>query len=232
MKKILSIFALAAVAVGANAQSFSENFDVDTITGTPASGTVTAQNTWNYTNNSVPIGVNSWFQGNTAVFTQHGGTGYLGVNFNSGAGTSNLDNWLMSQVRTFKNGDTISFWSRTVTAPAFPDRMYLKFSKSGASLNIADFTTTLVTINPTLTVSGYPNAWTQFTGTISGLSGATAGRFAFNYNVPNGGPAGANSDYVGLDDVQYTATTVPEPATMAALGIGIAALLRRRRASK
>jgi hypothetical protein len=38
------------------------------------------------------------------------------------------------------------------------------------------------------------------------------------------------SDHVGLDDTMFTyCNPVPEPATMAALGLGIAALLRRKR---
>jgi len=36
-------------------------------------------------------------------------------------------------------------------------------------------------------------------------------------------------DLIGIDDVRYTACAVPEPGTMAALGLGVAALVRRRR---
>jgi hypothetical protein len=38
--------------------------------------------------------------------------------------------------------------------------------------------------------------------------GAT-GRIAFRYFVPNGGPDGDNSNYIGLDDVSYTTTSLP-----------------------
>jgi hypothetical protein len=105
--------------------------------------------------------------------------------------------------------------------------MHVKLSLNGGSSNTADFSTNLLTINPNLVQGGYPGAWTQFTIILSGLSGPTAGRFAFNYHVTGGGPGGANSDFIGVDDVSYT--SVPEPATMAVLGLGAAALLRRRR---
>lgn len=36
-------------------------------------------------------------------------------------------------------------------------------------------------------------------------------------------------DIIGIDDVRYTACAVPEPGTMVALGLGVAALVRRRR---
>ena len=87
---------------------------------------------------------------------------------------------------------------------SFPDRMRLLLSTNGASTTPADFSTVLVSVNEGLTTAGYPNAWTQFNVTISGLSGATSGRFAFNYNVPNGGPSGANSDFIGIDTVLYS----------------------------
>ena len=44
---------------------------------------------------------------------------------------------------------------------------------------------------------------------------------------------GGNSDNMGLDNIQFrqTTTAVPEPATLATLGLGLAAILRRRRRS-
>jgi hypothetical protein len=230
MKKTLAILGFSALVGSAFAQSFTENFDVLTGAVAGASGTITGQQTWQFVNASTGgPGTTSWFQGNTTVFNAQAGpaSGYIGANFNNSTGSNAINNFLMSQVRTFNNGDTISFWTRTVGTVTFPDRLILKLSKSGASTNVADFNTTLLTVNPTLTTTGYPSAWTQFTATVSGLSGPTSGRFAFNYNVTNAGPSGANSDYIGIDTAAYTA--VPEPGTMAALGLGAAALLRRRR---
>lgn len=239
MKKTLLIAALSVAAVGANAQSFTESFDIGptgfidgTVTNfgnTPGGvGMAFASGTWHALNASSPVGSTGWFN-NPAVFATHSGAGHLNANFNGTTGTNTINNFMMSMVRTFNNGDTISFWTRTATGNPFPDRLSLKLSTNGASTNVADFSTTLLTVNPNLLTgtANYPEVYTQFTATISGLSGPTAGRFAFNYNVTNGGPTGANSNFIGIDDVAYTA--VPEPATMAALGLGVAALLRRRK---
>lgn len=80
--------------------------------------------------------------------------------------------------------------------------------------SIGDFTTLLLTINPTLTTTGYPAVWTEYTITVSGLAAPTpAGRFAFRYWVTNGGPLGANSDYIGIDNVTFTSVGGPAQGT-------------------
>ncbi len=57
------------------------------------------------------------------------------------------------------------------------------------------------------------------------------GRFAFRYFVENGGPSGSNSDYIGIDTL--TITPVPEPTSLALLGIpAVGYLWKRRRAKK
>lgn len=62
----------------------------------------------------------------------------------------------------------------------------------------------------------------QQTLTLSGLGNATQVAIT----------AGDFFDWVGVDNINYTpASTVPEPATMAVLGIGAAAMLRRRKRS-
>ena len=80
-------------------------------------------------------------------------------------------------------------------------------STSGASTNVGanstsvgDFTALLLDINPTLVTGVYPIVFTPFTVTVSGLGAPnTNGRLAFRYFVTNGGPSGANSDYIGID---------------------------------
>jgi len=198
---VVAVAAIGILTAATFSQSFTENFD----TVVPAG--------WTVQNNSSPIGSLNYFQGNPAVFTSQAGAtnSYAGVNFNSGAGTATISDWLISPNRTFKNGDTISFYTRTVDAPAFPDRLQVRLSQSGASTNVGtlatdvgDFSTLLLDINPALTVAGYPNTWTLYTVTLSGLPGSTPGRIAFRYFVANGGPSGANSDYIGIDTFTYT----------------------------
>jgi hypothetical protein len=201
--------------------------------GTPTALTL-ASGTWWAHNRSTPIGSTGVFQqgGTGAPFPAAPGNGtfYAAMNFNNGAGLATINTFLMSPVKTFNNGDTISFDTRTVNAPAFPDRLRLRLSQNGASTDTNDFTTILLTVNPALTAAGYPSVWTNFTATLSGLpSGGVTGRFAFHYDVPNGGPSGANSDFIGIDNVVCTA--IPEPGSMLALmGVAGLALVRRRTA--
>jgi hypothetical protein len=169
-------------------------------------------NGWYMQNNSAPVGTTGWFQGNSAVFSSQQGapTSYIGANFNNTAGVGTISNWLLTPPITVKNGDTFSFWTRTVTSPAFADRLEVRLSTNGASTDVGttatsvgDFTKLLLSINPDLTAGGYPNAWTQYSGTISGLFGPTEGRLGFRYFVSNAGPNGGNSDYIGIDTFEF-----------------------------
>lgn len=166
---------------------------------------------WAAQNLSTTVGATGWFQGNSAVFPSQSGapTAYIAANFQNTTGTNTISNWLFTPTVTLQNGDVVEFWTRTVSAPLFPDRLEVRWSGNGASTNagatstsVGDFTTLLLTVNPSLTTSGYPSSWTRFTATISGLSGPTSGRVAFRYFVTNGGPTGANSDYIGIDEVK------------------------------
>ncbi len=181
---------------------------------------------WFMQNNSQPgPGTTNWFQGNSDVFPAQAGpaTSYIGTNFNNGTGTSTLSNWLLTPPMTLQNGTTLTFWTRTVNAPAFPDRLQVRMSTNGASIDVGttatsvgDFTNLLLDINPTYTTTGYPSVWTQFTVTLSGIASPTSGRLALRYFVENGGPSGVNSDYIGIDSLQVTTGScgpTPTPGT-------------------
>ncbi|HRE37479.1 MAG TPA: choice-of-anchor J domain-containing protein [Chitinophagaceae bacterium] len=164
---------------------------------------------WAAQNLSAPVGITGWFQGNAGVFPSQSGapTAYIGANFNNTAGTGTISNWLFAPNVTLQNGDEIEFWTRKVSPDAFPDRLELRWSANGASTNagatatsVGDFTTLLLSVNPSLITGVYPTSWTKFTATVSGLAGPTSGRVAFRYFVTNGGPSGANSDYIGIDE--------------------------------
>ncbi len=219
----VSIVAIALLAAApASAQSFSEEFeDITTLSG----------DGWAFDNNSTGIGSTSWapspvemsprnlgeFQGNSTVFPAYSGaaTGYIGTNYNATTGASTISDWLLTPAVTIQNGDTVSFWTRTTTGSSWPDRLQLRMSLNGASTNcgagpedVGDFTTLLLDVNPTLAVGGYPEVWTQYTATIAGVAVPTQGRFAFRYYVTNGGPSGSNSNYIGVDLVEYGAVPV------------------------
>jgi hypothetical protein len=156
----------------------------------------------------------------SAVFPAFSGTTYAFANFNSSTGANDIRNYMMSPLLLLVNGDTISFYTRTVGVPTFPDRLEVVINTTGSTLP-ADFTNVLLTINPTLTTAGYPSVWTQFTATVSGIpGGASQGRFAFHYNPTAGGPAGANSDYIGVDEVVYSGIGGNTPASNTTLGTG------------
>ena len=177
--------AAPAVAI---TSAFSEGFN--DITTLAAAG-------WSQQNLSSPIGTSNWFQGNPAVMTAQAGAdnSYIGANFNNVADVGTISNWLLTPEIGLKNGDQIKFWTRKPTVTTdFPDRLEVRLSTAGASTNVGatatsvgDFTTVLLTVNPTLTTGVYPQVWTQFTVTISGLGAATTGRVGFRYFVTNGG---------------------------------------------
>ncbi len=225
MKKILAISLLAVSA--ASFADFTEGFDdINTLAG---SG-------WAMQNNSTPVGLTGWFQGNPTVFAAQSGpdTSYIGANFNNVAGNATISNWLITPEIDLIDGSTFTFWTRSSGAATWADRLQVRASTAGASTNVGatstsvgDFSNLLLDINPTLNPAGYPGDWTEFTVNISGLGNAS-GRLAFRYFVDNGGPSGTNSDFIGIDTVAYEA--VPEPATMAVLaGLGLAALRKRRK---
>ena len=214
---ITSIFAscLLSISIISNvkAQAFTENFD--DITTLAGSG-------WSTFNNSTPVGsITNWFQGSSVAgggpFDAFNGAAnaYIAANFNFTSGANTINGWLITPNRTFKNGDVLTFYTRKPTGIDYPDRLEVRLSTNGASTNVGtgiavgDFTTLLLSINPTLITGVYPTTWTQYTITLSGLPAPTSGRIAFRYYVTNGGISGANSDYIGIDNVVYTPYVCP-----------------------
>ena len=214
MKKIyiLLVLILFVFAGSVQAQTTVISANFDDITLLPGLG-------WVETNMSSPVGTVGYFQGNETVFPAYQGasTAYLGVNFNSVAGASTISNWMITPQITLQNGDEVSFWTRTTTGSNWPDRLQLWLNplgttNVGADANsTGDFTVLLNEVNPSLTVGGYPDVWTEFTATISGLATPTTCRIAFRYFVTNGGPSGSNSNYSGIDEflVESSGTVTP-----------------------
>jgi hypothetical protein len=122
----------------------------------------------------------------------------------------------------------MTFYTRTVDVPQFPDRLQVRMSTNGTSTDVGttaadvgDFTTLMLDINPTYTTTGYPNVWTLFTVTVTGVPSPTTGRLAFRYFVENGGPNGPNSDYIGIDTISFQCvnpTPSPTPTPSSAPG--------------
>ncbi len=138
------------------------------------------------------------------------------VNYASTSSTlaagATISNWLISPIIVVNNGDVVSFYTRigkysaTGTA-SYADNLQLLMSPLGAATvnpttgpaDTGSFTNMLVEINPNLDLTSYPTTWTQYTATISGLTGPTEVEFAFRYYVTDGGTNGSNSDIIGID---------------------------------
>lgn len=212
LKGAFTAFSIFALSFGVQAQSFSESFnDITTLAG---SG-------WATTNASVAVGSTSWFQGSAisagGPFDSYNGAAnaYIGANFNNTGSTGTISNWLMTPNRTFRNGDVLTFYTRKPSPDNYADRLEVRLSTNGASTNVGsgsgvgDYTTLLLSINPNLTLGVYPTTWTMYTVTISGLPAPTSGRIAFRYFVTSAGLNGTNSDYIGIDQVDYTPYVCP-----------------------
>lgn len=233
---LFSIFPLLAVVSSvAFAQVDTINEGFENVSGLAGKG-------WALRNNS-SAPVQNWGQGNINIFDAQAGipADYAAVGVDSVAGNAaseTISNWLITPTLTLRQNSALTFWSRTVDFPFAPDRLEVRLSTNGASTNVGinatdsgDFVTTLLTINPNLSQTGYPNTWTQYTIPFTGLSGTITGRIAFRYFVPNGGIQGVNSDYIGIDTVRVAPIVVPElgDGILIWLGAGVSVLIRLRR---
>ena len=222
---LAAVLLLAVAGSAAAAPILSEHFN--NIATLPGAG-------WAQINNSAPAGTTGWFQGNAGVFPAYDGAAdaYIAANFNNAAPGGNISNWLLTPTLSISNGDTLSFFTRTVDPASFADRLEVRLSLNGASAvvgatdsSVGDFSILLMSINPVLQADGYPSNWTRFSIGISGLGAPATGRYAFRYFVPD---TATNADYIGIDNVSVE--PVPEPATLTLVGLGAVALgLRRRR---
>jgi hypothetical protein len=204
--------ALAASFVGhAEAGTIlSENFDT---LPTGAGG-------WTVANNSAPPGSTSWFQGDGSIIAAQQGASnsYAAANFNNAGFGGNVSDWLITPVVALANGAVLTFYTRTeVGGSPFADDLQVRLSDNGASTDvgatdssIGDFTTLLLDINPTQAAGVYPEGWTLYSLTLSGLPGSVSGRLAFRYLVSDTNVSG---DYIGLDTVSLVSQT-PLPAAL------------------
>ncbi len=113
----------------------SEGFD--DIAALPGAG-------WAFQNNSAPLGLTDWFQGNDAVFPAQAGaaTAYIGANFNNtSGGTGTISNWMLTPVLSLANGDQLSFFTRTADDSIWPDRLEVRLSTGGGSSNVGSSAT-------------------------------------------------------------------------------------------
>jgi len=209
--------------------SFTEGFD--TVSKAVARG-------WVIANNTKPIGTMAWVQGffyaslypgklgiSAYNFVNEGGfagntPSYAGADFvmttaDCGSGNkATCSNWLISPEVVIKNGDKISFYTRTYENPAAgADRLEVRINVANSSADVGrdssskgGFIKVMLDINPNYLLDGngsYPASWTKFTATVTDMPFPKKSRIAFRYYVPNGGPQGINSVGVGIDEFQF-----------------------------
>jgi hypothetical protein len=155
-----------------------------------------------------PPGTTFFFQGNPMVFVAYEGptSGYIGQNYNATTGANNIDNWLIFPRVNIAAGDSLVFYERGSTDPTYPDSMRVMYSAVGDSVPTAGSWVELGRFRNTVNPSTHSGTWVRrgYTAPASGPNG----RFAIRYCVVNGGPAGSNSDYVGLDYFRIRANFV------------------------
>lgn len=175
---------------------------------------------WIMSNQSSPIGETSWFQGagNATIMTAQSGepNSFIAANYRNTGGTSEdnatICNYLI--MPDIGNLESVSFYTKSRIASnnfnIYPDRLYVVYSPTGdidtgnCTDGFGDFTETLMVINPDLTLEstapeGYPlQTWEQFSADVNG-----DGRVAFVYFVEDAGFYGENSNYIGIDTVEW-----------------------------
>jgi len=230
MKRLVILACGAALLAAAPALSFpvlAQSFsDISAMPG------------WVMNNNST-YPITDWSQGIPDVFPAQSGApdSYISANYNNTLfGT--ISNWLITPELTLENGQIASFFTRTVAESEYPDRLQVRMSTAGASTNVGTlpsdvgtFTTLLLDVNPALAEGGYPEAWTRYDLTLTGLGAPVSGRLAFRYFVTAAGPYACNANYIGIDtfSLETPGQTVPEPATCLLLGMGLVAFAAKSR---
>ncbi|HEX6181419.1 MAG TPA: choice-of-anchor J domain-containing protein [Chitinophagaceae bacterium] len=141
---------------------------------------------------------------------------FISVDMYAGAQVANMSVWLITPITKIKNGDELQFYTRAHLDTSSwqlkdgSDRMQVRANYTNTSTDVGsnwttvgNFTTLMVDINPGLVPHAYPQGWTKYTLTVSGVTGTINGRFAFRYFVQNGGPDGLFSSVCGVDEVSF-----------------------------
>ncbi|MEP6675737.1 MAG: choice-of-anchor J domain-containing protein [Ferruginibacter sp.] len=216
--------------------SFTEDFnDVSGLTGKG----------WVFKNNSNPIGQSGWrvgryeanpqpnkkFNASTIGFPAYNAVNspndFVSCDVTCVNTAGDISAWLITPPMTIKNGDVLTFYTRsqddfTVPWPIYTkDRMQVRGNFTDGSSNIGttatslgSFTNLLLDMNPSYIENdngGYPVLdWAKETVTFSGITGTvTNARVAFRYLGTDAGLTGGTSaanfaSIIGIDNVVFT----------------------------
>ena len=151
-------------------------------------------------------------QGDITAFNSYEGApnAYVEMDFKGVNNLGTISTWLISPLLDLSTGVNGTFYTRTISAHEYADRMYVRYSTSstidvgnGAD-TVGNFTHELIAINPNLIRDGYPGSWTRYTIDIPAQGSGVTGYVAFHYYVTNAGLNGDNSIYIGIDSVYIT----------------------------
>lgn len=213
---MVGLVALGVLSSAHAADALSESFD--NVAGLAGSG-------WVLTNNSTSPN-QSWFQGNAGIFPADSGVAdsYAAASYLSTSAGA-ISNWLITPMLQLDSTSVLSFVVRAA-GDGFLDTIELRLSVNGASTDVGGTDTSVGDFSTLLGsyASAAAGGWDAQTFSLSGLQAPTMGRLAFRYVVADVATAG---NYIGIDSVNVMA--VPEPATYALFGLGVAGLLLRRR---
>lgn len=185
--------------------SFTEEFD--SVHKLPAKG-------WYIKDNSRPTLDAQWMQGMHGYDKSGIMTGFPAYSYThtedefikaspitpSNAQTA-VSSWLITPLLSIKNGDRISFYTRTVTGTDNSDRLQVLINNMNSTkvgdnaTSVGDFKISIIDINPMQATNGYPKQWTKYEHVFTGISGQLDTRVAFRYYVPNNYVA----NFIGID---------------------------------
>lgn len=154
-----------------------------------------------------------------------------------------VSDWLFTPQVSLRNNSTLTFYTRTRTGTTHESHLEIRISPAGDTggtpnvgttpTSVGIYTLKLLDVDP-LNASNdptgnYPETWTQFTATVTGVTGTVTGRLAFRTFYDHGGFEAPNGDTVGIDTVSYNLAPVPEPGALALAGVGLLAAWWRAR---
>lgn len=154
-----------------------------------------------YRNGTGPQGIAAiWFQGVPAgpgsfTFDAFNGPpyGYVASDYACAVQNNVIDNWLVLPALNVSSGDTFSFYIRAAEDTFFVDSVKVMYNAAGDSVPgaLTWYELDYFFVNQ--------NNWERRTYTAP--VGSNIARWAIRYYIEDGGPWGANSDYIGIDQI-------------------------------
>ncbi len=159
----------------------------------------------------------TWAQGREGVdkfgipygfpaYSHQGNKGeYAYIGFSGYPGADSLSAWMISPVITLKDGDKMSFYTRSEASGA-TDRLQVRLNTQDLSADVGTtntsvgkFTILLHAVNPDAAAGGYPLSWSKREMVIGGLGGQKQVRLAFRYNPNTSASKGIGVDVLEIN---------------------------------